>query len=1086
MSVLPLSLLRPRSALDHARSAAAGLLERRSSPPTLIAGVSTLALGLMCSLAASAAEPAAAAPASRVLQVTQLQRTTPVDFEKEILPLLRNNCLACHNRTKAKADLVLETPADILKGGESGPAVIPKKGAESLLLKVSAHQEKPFMPPKDNKVEAVDFEPEQLGLIKLWIDQGATGEVRAGQTVQWEPLPAGINPILAVALTADGQLAACGRANQLAIYHVPTQRFIDRLTDPALVKSGLYSKPGIAHRDMVNALAFNADGSLLASGDYRLVKLWERSRTEDQLDFKADGLAAPTSIDAMDQARRLATGHADGRVVLWTAESGMVRTQWQAHGHSIRTLRFSPDGKQLATASGSQRVGVWNATNGASMQWLNTPSLVYSVAWTRDGKRLVSGHADSQLRVWKLPEAGETNATLVKEWKAHEGAVLALAMHPENGQRLVSGGGEGSVRVWDLDKGELVKKMDQGGAVTSVAFRPDGKRIASTGSNSVARVWNEEDGKMVVEIKGDREASAAVDKLERNVSFAQGEVAYRRGALEEAKKREKAEADFAAKALENRVNAEKALTEKQKAVLAAVEARAAAEKAPAELAIELQKSNEARDAVETAAKQAEAEAAAAQQRVEQAKATADAAGKAAKELAEAVKADAGKTPSLAAAQSTAEKLAAAATGFLEDARKVAERFAKDAEPKRKAANEAKGPADKKAAEIAEKLKQAPEKLAASVKALEAVEKETETLLAAKRSSEDQWLANQRAAKKAADAVPEAAGALQAAETAAKKVDADLQAARKWASDAVQPLLSAAFSPDGAMLATAGILNKVQTWGAETGAGIDSYAGALGGPAGIVFGSPGSLVMVSSNALPVKVSRSDSWSLVRVLGTDETHSPMLGRVNALQFSPDGKSLATGSGEPSRSGELLLWEVASGKLLRNFTNAHSDVVLSIDFSEDGKLLASSASDRFVKVWNLESGKMARSFEGHTHHVLGVSWKRDARTLASAGADKVIKLWNYVTGEQKRTIGGAEKEVTSIGYVDSTGEALVTSGDSQVRLVSEDGKTVRSFGGAKDFVQAAAVTPDGRWVVGGGQDSILRIWDGRSGQLLKAFDP
>jgi len=163
-----------------------------------------------------------------------------------------------------------------------------------------------------------------------------------------------------------------------------------------------------------------------------------------------------------------------------------------------------------------------------------------------------------------------------------------------------------------------------------------------------------------------------------------------------------------------------------------------------------------------------------------------------------------------------------------------------------------------------------------------------------------------------------------------------------------------------------------------------------------------------------------------------------------------------------------------------------VLSVDFSEDGKLLASSGSDRFVKVWNLESGKMSRSFEGHTHHVLGVTWKRDARTIASAGADKVIKLWNYVTGEQKRTIGGSEKEVTSIGYVDSTGEALVTSGDAQVRLVSEDGKTVRSFGGAKDFVQAAAVTPDGRWVVGGGQDSILRIWDGRSGQLLKAFDP
>src|SRR5215218_1128765 len=91
---------------------------------------------LLIVLAAIATALPARAEAPTPIPIADLKRTTPVDFDKEILPLLSANCLACHNRTKAKADLVLETPADMLKGGENGPAVVPKRGAESLLLKL--------------------------------------------------------------------------------------------------------------------------------------------------------------------------------------------------------------------------------------------------------------------------------------------------------------------------------------------------------------------------------------------------------------------------------------------------------------------------------------------------------------------------------------------------------------------------------------------------------------------------------------------------------------------------------------------------------------------------------------------------------------------------------------------------------------------------------------------------------------------------------------------------------------------------------------------------------------------------------------
>src|SRR5437667_10979440 len=120
-----------------------------------------------------AAEEEKPAPAPEPIPIADLKRDTPVDFAAEIVPLFRKNCLACHNATEAKGDLVLETPVAILKGGETGPAVVPGKSQESLLSKAASHALKPFMPPRNNKVEAVALQPVELGLLKYRIDQGA-------------------------------------------------------------------------------------------------------------------------------------------------------------------------------------------------------------------------------------------------------------------------------------------------------------------------------------------------------------------------------------------------------------------------------------------------------------------------------------------------------------------------------------------------------------------------------------------------------------------------------------------------------------------------------------------------------------------------------------------------------------------------------------------------------------------------------------------------------------------------------------------------------------------------------------------------
>ena len=81
------------------------------------------------------------------LPVAEIKRAKPVDFQGEILPFLRANCLACHNRTKAKADLILETPQTI----KAADAVVPGKPMDSILFQLAAHLDDPPMPPPENK-----------------------------------------------------------------------------------------------------------------------------------------------------------------------------------------------------------------------------------------------------------------------------------------------------------------------------------------------------------------------------------------------------------------------------------------------------------------------------------------------------------------------------------------------------------------------------------------------------------------------------------------------------------------------------------------------------------------------------------------------------------------------------------------------------------------------------------------------------------------------------------------------------------------------------------------------------------------------
>jgi WD40 repeat protein len=865
------------------------------------------------------------------ISIAELDRTEAVDFEKEILPILRKNCLACHNVTDTESDLVLETPRTIQQGGSRGPAVVPMKSKESLLLLVSAHREEPVMPPIDNDRGAKPLTSDELGLIKKWIDQGAVGTVAGTpKPLAWQPIPAEFRPILATGITADGQYAACGRANRLYIYHLLTHRLVAQLVDPGLSKPGGKETVQAAHQDLVQSLSFSPEGDLLASGGFRTVKLWRRlpnARLSEEDIGVTPGVLAMT-----DNSRWVASGESTGAIRLLDLTGEYDVRRLEGHDKPLTALAFSDDGMWLVSAAADKTVRVWNVGEGRHVGGFAVPATVHAMTLNNEGSQIITGDADHVIRVWAAPAfaartaiddpsvpgddelGGDLDAkpaTPVRELSGHEGEITALASLPGASHQFVSASLDGTLRHWDADQGTQIRKYEGGSAITALAVRPDGKRFVSVTTDKGAKLWNAEDGQLVAELKGDQRLQARIPELDRSVKLAEAEVVHYKS-LQAA--------------------AEKQLQESEEA---------------------LKKASEAENEQESPS----ASAKIASQNVEQAK---------------------------------------------------------------------------------QKISQANEELAAGERVLKC----------------------QQERKNAA---------AQAAEASNTHIT------------------SAAFAHDNTYLALGDAEGRIQLLDASTGSlflVLDDHTDSIHT---VHFAQDASLVSLAADGKMVVWELQPEWALERTIGHVDESAQLVDRVLAMDFSPDGKLLATGSGEPTRSGQLQIWQVADGQLVHAIDDAHSDTVFGVEFSPDGKTIASSAADRLVKTFQVADGQLVRSFAGHTHHALDVAWQANGRRLASAGADHVIKVWDPSTGAQQRTIEGYPQEVTSVSFVGVGSEAIATSGDATIRLHNTDnGQEIRKLEGAEDFVYSAVASAAGELVVAGGRDSVLRVWNLKTGELQGSFTP
>lgn len=275
------------------------------------------------------------------------------------------------------------------------------------------------------------------------------------------------------------------------------------------------------------------------------------------------------------------------------------------------------------------------------------------------------------------------------------------------------------------------------------------------------------------------------------------------------------------------------------------------------------------------------------------------------------------------------------------------------------------------------------------------------------------------------------------------------------------ITAVAFSPDGKRIASASYDFTVKVWDAATGKQI-FQSKAHKDTADAVGFSPDGRLLASAGRDGKLIVMDSNTGQQRQLFQEKGKGPA-----TVRFSPDGRVLAW-----SFSGNLRTIEVATGKMV---SRVDLDFLpLAIAFSPDGKFLTLSGNDSDLYLFDAATGKTVRVIKADEKEFRAVTVSPDGKRLVAAGGSGAVRMWDAASGELILTIRGNRQTIDGVA-ISPDGRRLATAGfDGMIRLWdAQTGQELLSFRAHTNGVKSVAFSPDGKALLSGGMDNTVRIW-------------
>jgi WD40 repeat protein/transcriptional regulator with XRE-family HTH domain len=282
------------------------------------------------------------------------------------------------------------------------------------------------------------------------------------------------------------------------------------------------------------------------------------------------------------------------------------------------------------------------------------------------------------------------------------------------------------------------------------------------------------------------------------------------------------------------------------------------------------------------------------------------------------------------------------------------------------------------------------------------------------------------------------------------------------TDAVEGLT---FSPDGKWLITASSDATMKIWDASTGELLRDFPEFTGVVESVTFSPDGKLFAFTDGSIHV-------WRLGLEDDAVITNQEILNIPGAayVKFSPDGQRLAAVSGN-----EIKVWDALTGRdLLTLF--GHTGWGMGLDFSPDGRQLASTSLDGTVKIWSLSPGReLVTVASPLTGYGTRIAFNPNGEEFAANGGDGSATIWNSESGEPRLRLNGHDLEVLNVAFsVDGARLATGSLDETAIIWDAATGEELLTLPGHEFGVRDVAFSPDGSLIASGGFDGTGRVWD------------